>query len=373
MLDPARPPAISRRRFLTLSAAAAAVPALAACGAVRAEPAGAGPLTATGGTAHVVDAVLRAGVRAQVDTPRGPDLGPVHASWTGQDALGPIRADSLLVLSYHNVTADGRAQESGRRDRYTVSATEFASQIDMLRGTGFTSVRLGQVLAAMRAGRPLPPRSVLITFDDGGAGQWVYADRVLAAAGFSAVAFLITGHLGAGPNYLTWAEAAALAGTGRWDIGAHTHDHHHLVPTGPSGMCASVLINRLWDPGTASLEPVGTAQGSFDRDLETSLTVLQRAGISRPQAFAYPFSQVDAPTNDVAFAAYVRDRLATTFPLLMSNTSPARTARPEDLPAGMLPRVEVLHSMSTLNLFEQIRAADANDGRGRIPGGRPGG
>jgi hypothetical protein len=75
----------------------------------------------------------------------------------------------------------------------------------------------------------------------------------------------------------------------------------------------------------------------------------------------------------VALAAYVRDRLATTFPLLLANPSPARTARPEDLLAGMLPRVEVRHSTSTLNLFERIRAADTNGGLGHIPGGRAAG
>jgi poly-beta-1,6-N-acetyl-D-glucosamine N-deacetylase len=379
MVDRARPPALTRRRFLTLSAAAATVPVLSGCGAVRT-----GTVTgqavagqAVAGQAVTVQAVTVTtpdGIRPQVDTPLGPDQASVFGAWPGPPAaLGPVRGDSLLVLSYHNVTADGLHQGTGRSDRYTVSAADFAAHIDMLRRTGFRSVRLGDVLDARRSGRPLPQRSVLITFDDGGAGQWIYADRVLAAAGFSAATFLITGHLGASPSYLSWPEAQALAGTGRWDIGAHTHDHHHLVSTGPSGPRASVLINRVWDRASSTLQPVDVARAMFEADLNTSLTLLARAGLAKPRAFAYPFSQVDVPTNDAAFAAYVRGRLAGTFPLLVSNTSPGRTARPEDLHAGMLPRVEVRHNMSTLNLFEQIGAADTIRGDGQVPGGLVGG
>jgi peptidoglycan/xylan/chitin deacetylase (PgdA/CDA1 family) len=277
------------------------------------------------------------------------------------------------VLSYHNVTADGRQPGDRRKDAYTVSAADFAGQMAMLVRSGFRSVRLADVLRARQAGRPLPPRSVLITFDDGGDGQWVYADRILAAAGLTAVSFLISGHLGASPAYMSWPEAQALAGTGRWDIGAHTHDHHHFVATGAVTPPASVLINRVWDLTTASLQSLDDARASFDADLATHLSLLDRAGLGRPQAFAYPFSQVAEPTNDDTFAAYVNGHLAATFPLRMTNSKPGRTVRPEDLRTGLLPRLEVRHGETTLDLFERIRAADSMPRFGRIPGGPAGG
>jgi len=213
---------------------------------------------------------------------------------------------------------------------------------------------------------------VLITFDDGDAGQWIYADRILAAAGFRATAFVITSHLGESPGHLTWPETVAMAGSGRWEIGAHTHDLHHFVRTGPSGGRASVLINRTWDPVTG-LQTAGDARAGFEADLQASLTKMAQAGIARPQAFAYPFSQWAAPTNDPEFATHVRHRLADTFPLLFTNTFPGRTARPQDLRSGMLPRLEVRREMSLLDVYDQIRAADTISGIGDIPGSAVGG
>jgi poly-beta-1,6-N-acetyl-D-glucosamine N-deacetylase len=378
MVDPVRPPGLTRRQFVSLAAAVAAVPVIGGCNSA---PAGSG-VSATTGTsartavARVVTAVARNSIRPQVDTPA-----PVEPGWTNELGLrrgvsawlDPIRADSLLVLSYHNVSTDGLQQSTGHRDKYTVAAADLAAQMQMLRLSGYRSVRLVDVLTARRTGTPLPPRSVLITFDDGGAGQWVYADRILAEAGFTAVSFLITGHLSSSEAYLSWAEAVALARTGRWDIGAHTHDHHHFVATGDSTPAASVLINRVWDPQARTLQGGDAARSDFDTDLATSLALLAKAGLGRPQAFAYPFSQVDDPTNDIAFATYVRGRLAGTFPLLMTNTAPGRTARPEDLALGLVPRVEVHHDTSALNLFELIRAADTTRPAGHVPSDRAGG
>lgn len=369
MVPALHPPALTRRRFLTLSAAAAAVPVVAGCGGIRVEPAGSGAPSLQ----LSVPAGAGDGVRSQVRTPLAPAQGSTYDPGLVTPAAEGLRADSLLVLSYHNVTADGLPRPHGRADHYTVAAAAFAAQMDMLRRSGFASVRIADVLDAQRTGRPLPPRSVLITFDDGGAGQWIYADPVLAAAGFTATTFVITGHLGRNPGQLTWDETVALAHSGRWDIGAHTHDHHHLVPSTASRKAASVLINRAWDPGAGRLQAAGDARAGFETDLDTSIRMLSRAGISRPQSFAYPFSQVSAPTNDPAFAAFVRGRLAATFPLLLTNTSPGRMARPQDLRAGMLPRLEVRHDMTTLDLYEQIRAADTIGGFGHIPGGRAGG
>jgi poly-beta-1,6-N-acetyl-D-glucosamine N-deacetylase len=374
MVDPARRSALSRRRFLTLSAAAAAVPVLGGCTAGPAATAASARIAAqAAGAAGRLPAAARNSIRPQVVTPlpRTPDLAVQLPA--GVSDLPLPQSDGLLVLSYHNVTADGRQQGTGQRDPYTVSAGGFAAHVQLLRQSGYRSVRIADLLHARRSNVPLPPRSVLLTFDDGGAGQWVYADRVLAEAGFTAVAFLITGHLSSSEPYLTWAEAGALARTGRWDVEAHTHDLHHFVPTGAGSRRASALINRVWDPAALTLESSAAARDRFAGDLATHLRLLARAGFEGPQAFAYPFSQVQDPTNDPAFATYVRDHLAATFPLLMANGAQPRTADLDDLRSGLVPRVEVRHDMTALGLFDVVRGAQLAQGLQRIPGGGAGG
>lgn len=291
----------------------------------------------------------------------------------GAQALGEGAPDHLLILSYHDITTRGLRRTDGRPDHYTVSATDFAAQMQMIASSGFRSVTIGDVVRSTTGGVPLPARSVLITFDDGGAGQWIFADRILADLGLHAVAFLITGHLGASPAYLSWPEAQALGRSGRWDIQAHTHNQHHFVPTGLLTPAASVLINRIWDPLSRSLEPAAAARVRVEHDLETCLELLDRHGLGRPDAFAYPFSQVDQPTNDPAFAAAVAGVLSSRFALRVSNTSPGRLAQPADLRRGRLPRLEVQHGLTALDLFDRIRAADTPRESDHSTGGHAGG
>jgi biofilm PGA synthesis lipoprotein PgaB len=369
MTDPARP-GLSRRRFLALGAAAAAVPVLGGCTGA------AGPATAELVPAlspQVPGARAANSVRDQLATPltRQPEW--ARGMGQGPQALGAGAPDHLLILSYHDVTADGLGRTDGRADHYTVSAVDFAAQMQMLTSSGFRTVRISDVVRSATSGVPLPARSVLITFDDGGAGQWIFADRVLADLGLHAVAFLITGHLGSSAAYLSWPEAQALARSGRWDIQAHTHDQHHFVPTGPLTAPASVLINRVWDPLSRALEPPAAARARVAADLATGLDLLERHGLGRPDAFAYPFSQVDQPTNDPAFAAGVAEVLASRFALRLSNTSPGRLALPEDLRRGALPRLEVQHGVTALDLFDRIRAADTPRGSDHSTGGQAGG
>ena len=70
----------------------------------------------------------------------------------------------LRVLTYHRVADPAATPEL---DPGIVSATpeQFARQVEFL-ARAYQVLRLEQVLEAIRTGSPLPPRSVLITFDD---------------------------------------------------------------------------------------------------------------------------------------------------------------------------------------------------------------
>jgi poly-beta-1,6-N-acetyl-D-glucosamine N-deacetylase len=264
----------------------------------------------------------------------------------------------LLVLSYHMVFP-AWPLETGLPNPFSVTADQLLDHLLMLRGAGFRSVRLADVLAARQSGSRLPPRSVLITFDDGTSGQWIHADAVLRRTGFRAVAFLITGYLGGSSEFLSWSEVRAMAASRRWEIGDHTHRDHHTVPSGPSMVMQSALINRVWNPKTHAMETRAQAQARVSTDFETSLSVLHSHKLARPLAFAYPFSAVEGPTNDPVLSEYAEEVAASLFPLRFTNFSPGRLVGHADLVDGLLPRFEVHRSVSALELYERIRAASA--------------
>ena len=79
-------------------------------------------------------------------------------------------------------------------------------------------------MAHVALGKPLPPKPVLLTFDDGSAAQYTRALPLLRRHHFVATFFPMTVVLGK-PGWLTSGQVRRLARAGM-SIGAHTYDHH---------------------------------------------------------------------------------------------------------------------------------------------------
>jgi peptidoglycan/xylan/chitin deacetylase (PgdA/CDA1 family) len=95
---------------------------------------------------------------------------------------------SLRVLMYHKVN-DVPANP------LSMPVSVFDEQMGQLRGLGYNVVDLETVLDYYVEGRPLPPKAVLITFDDGYHDNLDNAARVLGKYGYPAVLFVPIGYL----------------------------------------------------------------------------------------------------------------------------------------------------------------------------------
>ncbi|MEO6958631.1 MAG: polysaccharide deacetylase family protein, partial [Burkholderiaceae bacterium] len=98
-------------------------------------------------------------------------------------------AQTVPVLMYHHVSpSDGMI---------TTSPDNFERQLAWLRRHGYRSLT-SDGFAGHLAGDPTPPKSILITFDDGYLDNWVYAYPLLKRYGFNAMVFLVTSWIGEG-------------------------------------------------------------------------------------------------------------------------------------------------------------------------------
>jgi peptidoglycan/xylan/chitin deacetylase (PgdA/CDA1 family) len=98
-------------------------------------------------------------------------------------------ADRLLVLGWHNVESSWLFPS-----RPGAGPRGLERQLRFLRRSA-NVVDLGQALATLADGRPLPPRAVAITFDDGYRDQLELAAPMLERLGLPATFFLIPGVL----------------------------------------------------------------------------------------------------------------------------------------------------------------------------------
>jgi peptidoglycan/xylan/chitin deacetylase (PgdA/CDA1 family) len=95
---------------------------------------------------------------------------------------------TLRVLMYHKIN-------DVAENPLSVPVGLFDEQMGLLRDLGYTVVDLEQVLDHYTSGRQLPPRAVLITFDDGYRDNLENAMDVLGRHGYPAVLFVPIGYL----------------------------------------------------------------------------------------------------------------------------------------------------------------------------------
>jgi peptidoglycan/xylan/chitin deacetylase (PgdA/CDA1 family) len=93
-----------------------------------------------------------------------------------------------------------------------------------------------ELLAFVQHRRPLPPRSVLITIDDGYRSVYEIAYPILREFDFSAVLFIYTELIDVSPIALTWNQLAEMRRNG-FAVGSHTirHSDRTLPREGESG------------------------------------------------------------------------------------------------------------------------------------------
>ena len=107
--------------------------------------------------------------------------------------LGPPRG--LAILAYHRIfDLDRETDFPYDPELVSASVAEFTWQMETLR-RHFQPLHLSEVLRRLDEGRPLPPRAVAVTFDDGHLDNYTNAFPVLRKVGVPATIFLSTGYM----------------------------------------------------------------------------------------------------------------------------------------------------------------------------------
>jgi peptidoglycan/xylan/chitin deacetylase (PgdA/CDA1 family) len=137
------------------------------------------------------------------------------------------------VLMYHSIgTTTAR-----KFRRFAVPPDEFAAQMAYLAAEGYQPVTAAE-LAASRCGRPLPPRPVVLTFDDAYTDFYTAALPVLRQHNFRAALYVPTAYVGGTTRFngssgegsrpvLSWQALRDLAAEGV-EVAAHSHTHPQM-------------------------------------------------------------------------------------------------------------------------------------------------
>src|SRR6266576_437564 len=131
----------------------------------------------------------------------------------------------VIIFCYH------RLVDKIRYPGTEIKPADFEAQMKALKDRGITVIGMQDFLAWRRGEKNIPPRSAIVTFDDGWKSQYEVAWPIMKKYGYPMTMFIYTegvrgGKLGGG-EAITWERLAEMRDNGV-DIQAHSATHQDL-------------------------------------------------------------------------------------------------------------------------------------------------
>lgn len=149
------------------------------------------------------------------------------------------------ILMYHEVADESEIDLLSRLTQhgYIVLRREFRAQMEFLATAGFTSISLDQLWRWVDHDAPLPHKPIVITFDDGFAGNHRWALPILNDLGLTATFFVVTNRIG-DPHMLTWQDLTEMC-CHSMSIESHTANHPLLSTIGETRTREELTQSKL--------------------------------------------------------------------------------------------------------------------------------
>jgi peptidoglycan/xylan/chitin deacetylase (PgdA/CDA1 family) len=143
----------------------------------------------------------------------------------------------LPALMYHKI---GDSPKESKLAKLWVATADFRRQMDYLKSRGHTTMTFSELKAADEGKNPMPPKPLLITFDDGYANNYELAYPILRELGMKGNIFLVYETMerhNAWHNpstepwmaMLTWAQIVEMQNSRVIEFGSHTMRHRNLT------------------------------------------------------------------------------------------------------------------------------------------------
>ena len=130
------------------------------------------------------------------------------------------------VLCYHHIR-DWVDTDTEEEKAYIVPPSLLEEQLMWLKENGYTGVVAKDVYDYVKYGKPLPPKPVMLSFDDNDDNQFTNARPLLQKYGFNATFFIMTVTIDK-ENYMTSEQLVQMDKEG-FDLQPHTWDHYTVI------------------------------------------------------------------------------------------------------------------------------------------------
>lgn len=177
------------------------------------------------------------------------------------------KPEGIPILAYHMVS--DRDKEDAKA--YNVPPEEFREQMQYIIDEGYQTITPLEFMKAKKGKLELPPKPIIITFDDGYEDNHRIAVPILEEMGMKAIIYMVTNEIG-NEGYLTWEQLHDLERRGM-ELGSHTANHLALTKLTDEELRAEVKLSKLimeWN-GLKTIFSLSYPNGAYDERMPAIL------------------------------------------------------------------------------------------------------
>lgn len=220
-----------------------------------------------------------------------------------KQSLAPVK---VPILVYHSVRPIS-PEDSADLKMFSVEPEVFGQQLAYLKEHDYSVISFDELVAYFTKKKPLPPRPVIISFDDGWTNQYQNAFPQLKARQLTATFFIFTNSIGA-KHFMTLENLKELLAAGM-TIGSHTRSHPRLCQiTDPIKLhdeiagSKAILEKKLGRPCDYFAYPYG-------KDTAAAIEIVKQAGYKAARDGHWGYEQTMGGLYDLRIL-YVKNDLS---------------------------------------------------------------
>ncbi len=212
---------------------------------------------------------------------------------------------TFRAIALHDIRTNVRESFETEPEATALDERTLSEFFSWLQFNGYHPVSLQQVIDARAGRKPLPPRAVLLTLDDGYESAYTKAFPLLKRFNYPVVMALVTSWLEVPPGeivqgystktplrreaFITWAQAREMAASGLVEFASHSDALHQGVLGNPQGNLQPAATTRVYDAGSRTYESVPDYVARVETDLRRSRALIQDRTKSPVRAMVWPY------------------------------------------------------------------------------------
>ncbi|MCJ8205728.1 poly-beta-1,6-N-acetyl-D-glucosamine N-deacetylase PgaB [Pseudomonas sp. RGM2987] len=220
----------------------------------------------------------------------------------------PWPKNHVLGIAYHDVEDLDPDQAL-----VAVRTERLIEQLAWLRENNYQPVTVDQIIAARNGGPDLPPRAVLLSFDDGYSSFYTRVMPILRAYNWPAILAPVGSWVDTPLNqtvdfagvprkrseFLTWEQIREVAHSGLVEIAAHTDANHKGILANPQGNQQPAATTRRYDPATGRYETEADFQARLRKDVAAISEKIRKVAGYSPRVWVWPYGEADGTALQV--------------------------------------------------------------------------